>query len=64
MKKENYFPQVKLFFRYPDDILRTVTGESSGVLNTANSLQPNLQFTLEENNSEGNLPFLDLNMNV
>ena len=64
MKKEKYFPQVKLFIRYADDILRTVTGESSGVLNTANSLHPNLQFTLEENNSEGNLPFLDLNMNV
>ena len=28
------------------------------------SLHPNLQFTLEENNSEGILPFLDLNKNV
>ena len=28
------------------------------------SLHENLQFTLEETNLEGNLPFLDLNINV
>ena len=47
-----------------DDIVRTVRGEPSCVLNAANSLHPNLQFTLEEVISEGNLRFLDLNINV
>ena len=36
----------------------------SCLLDAANSLHPNLQFTLEKTNSEGNLPFLDLNINV
>ena len=58
--KEKETPQVKLFLRYVDDIVRTV----SYVLDAANSLHPNLQFTLEETNSEGNLPFLDLNIIV
>ena len=35
----------------------------SCLLDAANSLHPNLQFTLEKTNSEGNLPFLDLNIN-
>ena len=42
----------------------TLLEQSSCVLNAANSFHPNLQFTLEETNSERNLPFLDLNMNV
>ena len=47
-----------------DDIVRTVIGEPSDVLDGANSLLPNLQFALEETNSKGNLPFLDLNIKV
>ena len=38
--------------------------KTSCVLDDANSLYPNLQFALEEFNSETNLPFLDLNINV
>ena len=33
-------------------------------LDAADSLHPNLQFALEETNSEGNLPLLDLNINT
>ena len=62
--KEKDTPQVKLFLRYVDDIVRTVRGEPSCILDAANSLHPNLQFTLEKTNSEGNLPFLDLNINI
>ena len=47
-----------------DDIVRTVREEPSCLLDAANSLHPNLQFTLEETNSEGNLPFLNLNIIV
>ena len=53
-----------MLLRYVYDIVRTVKGALSCVLDAANSLRPNLQFTLEEINSEGNLPFLDLNINV
>ena len=62
--KEKDTSQVKLFLRYVDDIVRTVRGEPSCLLDAANSLHPNLQFTLEKINSEGILPFLDLNINV
>ena len=62
--KEKDTPQVKLFLRNVDDIVRTVRGEPSCLLDAANSLHPNLQFTLEKTNSEGNLPFQDLTINV
>ena len=62
--KESDTPQVKLFLRYVDDIVRTVRGEPVCLLDAANSLHPNLQFTLEKTNSEGILPFLDLSINV
>ena len=55
---------MKFFLRYVHDIVRTVRGEPSCLLDAANSLHPNLQFTLEKTNSEGNLPFLDLYLNV
>ena len=54
--KEKDATQVKLFLRYVDDIVRTVRGEPSCLLDAANSLHPNLQFTLEKTNSEGILP--------
>ena len=62
--KEKVTSQVKLFLRYVEDIIWTVRGEPSCVLDAANSLHPNMQFTLEETNSEGKLPFLDLNINI
>ena len=55
---------MKLFLRYVDDIVRTFRGEPSCLFKAANSLHPNLQFTLQKINSEENLPFLDLNINV
>ena len=64
MNKEKDTPQVKLFLRYVHDFVRTVRGEPSCLLDAANSLHPNLQFTLEKTNLEGNLPFLELNKNV
>ena len=47
-----------------DDIVRTVKGEPGVVLEAANKLHPNLQLTKEELNSNGDLAFLDLNINV
>ena len=52
---------MKWFLRYVDDIVRKIRGEPSCLLDAANSFNSNLQFTLEETSSEGNLPFLDLN---
>ena len=45
---------VKVFLRYMDYIVRTVKGDPRLVL---------LQFTIEELDSNGNLAFLDLNVN-
>ena len=47
-----------------DDIVRTVKGNPGVVLEAANKLHPNLQFTIEELDSNGNLAFLGLNVNV
>ena len=55
---------MKLFFRYVDDIVRTVKGVPCCGLDAASTVHPNLHFTLEITNSKGNLPFLDLNINV
>ena len=55
---------VKVFLRYVDDIVRTVKGDPELVLEAANNLHPNLQFTIEELDSNDNLAFLDLNVNV
>ena len=50
----------KLFDRYMDDILRSIKkSEVQNKLSQINTLHPNLQFTLEEE-TEGNLPFLDM----
>ena len=46
-----------------DDIVRTVKGDPGVVLESA-KLHPNLQFTIEELDSNGNLAFLDLIVNV
>ena len=55
---------VEVFQRYKDDIVRTVKSDPGVVLEAANKLHPNLQFTIEQLDSNGNLPFLDLNVNV
>ena len=55
---------VKVFLRYVDDIVRTVKGDPGVFLEAANKLHPNLQFTIKELDSNGNLVFLDLNVNV
>ena len=47
-----------------DDIVRTVKGDPGVVLEAANKLHQNLQFTIEELDSNGNLDFLDLNVNM
>ena len=56
--------QAKLFLRYFDDIVRTVKGDPEKVLLAANLLQPNLQFTIETTNTNGNLAFLDLQISI
>ena len=55
---------VKAFLRYVDDIVRTVKGDPDIVLKAANELHPNLQFTIENPDSNGDLAFLRLNINV
>ena len=52
------------FLRYVDDIVRTVKCHPGVGLEAANKLHPNLQFTIEEPDSNGNLTLLDLNVNV
>ena len=46
-----------------DVVVRTIKGESICVLDPANSLRPNLQFIVEETNSEEQLTVLNLNLN-
>ena len=47
-----------------DDIVRTVKDDPGVVLEAANKLHPNLQFSIEELDCNGNLAFLVLNVNV
>ena len=48
---------VKVFLRYVDDIVRTVKGNPGVLLEAANKLHQNSQFTIEEVDSNGNLAF-------
>ena len=50
---------VIVFLRYVDDVLRTIKGDPGVVLEAANKLHSNLQFTIEELDINGNLAFLD-----
>ena len=52
-----------VFSMPPILFIRTVRGEPSCLLDAANSLHSR-ENTLEKTTSEGNLPFLDLNINV
>ena len=56
--------QAKLFLRYVDDIVRTVKGDPEKVLRAANLVHPNLQFTIETQNTNGTLTFLDLQISI
>ena len=50
------------YFRYVDDtfvMVRSV-GDSIEFLNTLNGVHPNLKFTMEHENSQSGLPFLDV----
>ena len=59
-----HYEEMKLFKRYVVDIICTVRVDPDKYLKFANSLHSNLQFTLEKVNMEGNLVFLDINVNV
>ena len=56
--------EMKLFKKFLDDIICTVRGDSDKYLKFANSLQNKLQFTSEKVNMDGDLVFLDINVNV
>ena len=56
--------ELKSFKRYVDDIVCTVKENPLDYLEYANSLHKNLQFTLETPNGNGDLAFLDLNINL
>ena len=47
-----------------NDIVRTDKGDPGVVLEAAKNMHPNLKFNIEELDSNGNLAFLDLNVNV
>ena len=49
-----------MFLRYVNNIVRTVRGNPGVVLEAATKLHPELQFTIEELDSNGNLAFFDL----
>ena len=63
-EKNKSVQQAKLFLRYVDDIMRTVKDDPEKVLRAANLLYPNLQFTIETTNTNGNLAFLDLKVSI
>ena len=49
------------YYRYVDDILRTMLkGGEEYLLNFVNTMHPNLKFTLESEDNEGGLSFLDM----
>ena len=51
----------KLYFRYVDDIVRTmIRGGENLLLQFVNTLHSNLRFTLEKETAEHGLPFFDL----
>ena len=57
-------PQLKMFLRYVDSIVRTIRGEPFCFMDAPSALHPNFHFTLEETRSEKILPYLDLNINI
>ena len=55
---------VKIFLPNVDDIVRTVKGDPSVLLQAANKSHPKLQFKLETLNENVDLADLDFNINV
>ena len=55
---------VRVFLRYKDHIVRTVKGDPGLVLEAANKLHPNLQFTIEEFDCNSSLALLNLNVDM
>ena len=73
MKKETYEKKLKDLLtaerfserkNLTDSVIRIVKGNPGVVLEAANKLHPNLQFTIEELNRNVTLAFLILNVNV
>ena len=58
------YEEMKLMKEYVDHITCTVHADPDEFLKFANSFHNNLQFTLEKVNVEGDLVFLDINVNV
>ena len=56
--------EMKLFKKYVDDIICTIRDDPDEYLKFARSLHNNLQYTLEKVNMDGDLAFLDINVNV
>ena len=54
----------QLLLRYFDDIICTVNGEPDTLLRKVNTLHRKLEFTMEKPNENGNLAFLDMNINI
>ena len=63
-EKNKSVQQAKLFLRYVDDKVRTVTSDPEKKLRAANFLHPNLQFTMETLNTNGKLAFSDLQISI
>ena len=58
------YEEMELFKRYVDDIICTVRGDPHKLLKFEKSFHNNLQFTLEKADMEGDLAFLEFNVNV
>ena len=54
----------QLLLRYFDDIICTVNGKPDTLLRKVNTLHRKLEFTIEKPNENGNLAFLDMNINI
>ena len=54
----------KLVLRYVDNIICTVNGEPDTLLRKVNTLCRKLELAMEEPDENGNLDFLDMNINV
>ena len=53
-----------MLLRYVADIVQAFKGEPTQFFDAANSLNPNLQFTLDKMHTDPKLPLLDLNIVV
>ena len=57
--------EAKFFKRYVDDIIRSAkSDEIDRILEMANNLHPNLEFTIEKLNEANEIPFLDMKLRL